>query len=745
MNQINRIISSVHLQLHVSAWIRCLLAGASAGLVAQTFGRWLPLSLLAFMAGFGGCAFFLKPWANKRTKAIRILHDRIEEAEYSLALTDIKQLNMAEQLQLERLGKQMEDKGAPRVWYNHLAGFVLAFVLVSAIYAARPAWQKKTVFSAAQRTEKEAGKTITKPVIPVFREAEVQISPPAYTALPERNSRDLNISSLAGTALKWRIRFSGSDALKVTLNNSRGEELAFTPKGEVFEYADRLRASGLYAIRAYWKDSLIYQSDYYRLEAVIDAAPRIEPASRELYRFHFLKDPKTLQIAAKVSDDFLVKQVYVVATVARGSGENVKFREVRFPVSNTAFKTGNVSKSIDLKALNFAPGDELYYYWAAVDNKSPEPNFSKSDTYFLVYKDTSALKESELATMAVNILPEYFRSQRQIIIDTEKLIAKRNKMSKQEFNSTSNEIGFDQKALRIRYGQYLGEEYESSIGGHGHSDSNNPLDGFMHKHDSEEEEHHDHQQGLKMFSPLNIRSAEGHDHGHDHSHDQGKAPVPENGLDALAALLEAYVHSHDDAETNTFYEQSTRSILKTALENMWQSELYLRLYEPEKALPYENKALELLKEVQQKARVFIAKTSYDPPPIKEKELRMKGELKKFNRTFRTDVELTREQVSSLAGQVIGYLESDAGLSPAQKQAVAVLSRQISSTVVSAGLDKWKFLTLLQKMLNDQPLSASEKTALKTGLITISTVQKSAEAPSGIADKKLEKAFWKNLL
>lgn len=745
MNQIRRIISNVHLQLHVSAWIRSLLAGVTAGLVAATFGSPALLSFVVALAGWGACAFFLKPWANKRVQAVRILHDRIENAEYSLALVEVSRPNMAEQLQLERLGRQMEGQKAPLVWHRGLGGFLLALVLAGLAYAAWPEWKKKGILSPVSLTGDSTEVAVSKPLIPGFREAEVQITPPAYTGLPEKTSHDLNISSVAGTALKWRVRFSGSKDLKVTLNNSRGEELAFTPRGEVFEYTDRLRASGLYGLRAYWKDSLIYQSDYYHLEALIDAPPRIEPASRELYRFHFMHEPKTLRIAAKVSDDFLVKQVYVVATVARGSGENVKFREVRFPVSNAAFKTGNMSKTIDLKALNFAPGDELYYYWAAVDNKAPEPNFSKSDTYFLVYKDTSALKESELATLAVNILPEYFRSQRQIIIDTEKLIAKRKQMSRQEFNSASNEIGFDQKALRIRYGQYLGEEYETSIGGHGHSDSEDPLEGFAHRHDSQEEGHHDHQEGLKMFSPLNIRSAESHDHSHDHDHGKSGAPVQENSAEALAALLEAYVHSHDDAESNTFYEQSTRSILKTALENMWQSELYLRLYEPEKALPYENKALELLKEVQQKARVFIAKTSYDPPPIKEKELRMKGELKKFNRTFRTDVQLTREQISALAAQVAGSLESGTGLSAEQKQAAALLSSQISTAVVSTGLDKWKLLTLLRKLLNDQPLTAAEKTTLKTGLITLGAVQKNAMPPSGINEKRLEKAFWKNLL
>lgn len=723
MNQVKRIISSVHLQLQASAWIRCLLAAATAGLAAQGLGQPVRLSFIAGLAGFGVTAFFLKPWKNKREQAVRILHSNIQDAEYSLALVEVKELNMAEKLQLERLERQMENQKAPQVWYRGSGGFLPAFLLALGAYVVGPGLEIKTAFSPAKPPVVRVAGDRVKAAVPDLRKSEVQITPPAYTALPERTSRDLNISSVTGTTLKWRILFSDADGLRVTLNNSRGEELSFTPKGDVFEYADRLTASGLYTIRAYRKDSLVYRSDYYRLEALADAPPRIEPASRELYRFHFFKDPENLQIAAKVSDDFLVKQVYVVATLARGSGENVKFREVKFPVSSMAFKTGNVSMPLDLKALNFAPGDELYYYWAALDNKTPEPNFSKSDTYFLVYKDTSALKESELATMAVNILPEYFRSQRQIIIDTEKLIAKRNKTGKKEFNSASNEIGFDQKALRIRYGQYLGEEYETSIGGHGHTDSDNPLEGFMHKHDSEEEGHHD----------------------HDHDHGKAASPPQETAKDGLAAILEAYVHSHDDAESNTFYEQSTRSILKTALENMWQSELYLRLYEPEKALPYENKALELLKEVQQKARVFIAKTSYDPPPIKEKELRMKGDLKKFNRTFRAEAELTRLQISSLAGQVTACLETDIVLSPAQKQGIAVLSNEISNALLNAGLDKWKLLPLLQKLLNDQPLSSSEKMTLKTGLVTLSAVQKSAEPPSGISDKRLEEAFWKNLL
>src|SRR5690606_41643874 len=53
-----------------------------------------------------------------------------------------------------------------------------------------------------------------------------------------------------------------------------------------------------------------------------------------------------------------------------------------------------------------------------------------------------------------------FRSQRQLIIDTERLIAEKPVIPKQEFNARSNELGFDQKSLRLKYGQFMGDETE---------------------------------------------------------------------------------------------------------------------------------------------------------------------------------------------------------------------------------------------------------------------------------------------
>jgi hypothetical protein len=521
----------------------------------------------------------------------------------------------------------------------------------------------------------------------------------------------------------------------VKLSNNRGEEISLKNIGEKFEYSDQLISSGLYAFKAFWHDSLVYQSDYYRLEAIPDLAPKIEPSSKELYKLHFLKDPKNVQISAKISDDFLVNQAFIVATLARGSGENVKFREVKFPIVQANFKQANISKNIDLKALNFAPGDELYYYWAAFDNKQPTPNYTKSDTYFIVYKDTSQTEEADLATMAMNIMPEYFRSQRQIIIDTEKLIAKRKKLGKEDFNSTSNEIGFDQKALRLRYGQYLGEEEESSIGGVNALPSDvetdgDMLKGFRHDHDEGEGDHED---------------GEKHNE-HEHQHGAENS----NESDPVASLLADYIHSHDDGEANTYYEQSTRSLLKMALEQMWQSELHLRMYEPEKAIPFEKKALEYLKSAQQKARTFVKKTSFDPPPIKEKEKRMTGELTKFNAQFKYEKIYTQQQIENLIADVMGIIETKVEgkkLSGLQKKKVLELSSALGNKVVNSSLSNWSILSDLQTIINDKELSEKAKLSLNTKLYQlINKTLPNNNTPknaSYLSDKKLEKAFWKN--
>jgi hypothetical protein len=733
MNNLKQIIAKVNFQLYLVATLMCSMAASSAYFLMLLLTKSIFFAAFVGILTFAGIAFWKKLFQNKKKEAIQLIHKKLGDTEYSLELLNIEQPNLAQQLQLERLFSKSNFK-TPWAIDNKITFFLLTFIasIIAFLFVPKLDFSEKNGLKGQDNTLISTEETAQ---IPTFVSAELSITPPSYTGLTITNSKNMNASAISGSVFKWRLAFSSSQNLSVKLSNNRGEEISLKKIDEKFEYSDQLISSGLYAFKAFWHDSLVYQSDYYRLEAIPDLAPKIEPSSKELYKLHFLIDPKNVQISAKISDDFLVNQAFIVATLARGSGENVKFREVKFPIVQTNFKQANISKNIDLKALNFAPGDELYYYWAAVDNKQPTPNYTKSDTYFIVYKDTSQTEEADLATMAMNIMPEYFRSQRQIIIDTEKLIAKRKKLGKEDFNSTSNEIGFDQKALRLRYGQYLGEEEESSIGGVNALPSDvetdgDMLKGFRHDHDEGEGDHED---------------GEKHE---EHEHQHG-AENP-NESDPVVNLLADYIHSHDDGEANTYYEQSTRSLLKMALEQMWQSELHLRMYEPEKAIPFEKKALEYLKSAQQKARTFVKKTSFDPPPIKEKEKRLTGELTKFNAQFKYEKKYTQQQIEIIIAEVIGIIETKTEgkkLSGLQKQKVLELSSALGNKVVNSSLSNWSILSDLQTIINDKELSEKAKLSLNTKLYQLINKtlpnNKTPKNASYLSDKKLEKAFWKN--
>lgn len=737
MHELKKLINSVTAQLYANAFIRCMLLAVSAFVLASVFEKSsVVVPVIAGLVGLCIGAFLTKLYQSKKPQAIIWIHRTVDESEYSLHLLEKKELNIAEQLQMERLNKNISARSFHfRNLYDGTMIYAVMFLFSLVFYNLYPQLNFSTNSPGDILNKTKNGEKAIVSVPPAFQSASVSIIPPAYTGLPKLKSEDLNVSAISGSFLKWDVTFSHQENLSVRLANSRGDEQLFKKTNGLFSYQDKLAGSGLYSIKAYWKDSLVYQSDFYKLEARPDLTPKIEPDSKELYQYHFLKDNKTIQVSAKISDDFKVKQAFIVATLARGSGENVKFREMKIPLSPANFKEAKLTQSIDLKALNFTPGDELYYYWAAIDNREPEANFSKSDTYFIVYKDTAQVEESELATMSVNTVPEYFRSQRQIIIDTEKLIARRKKIKKEEFNSVSNEIGFDQKVLRLRYGQFLGEEFEQNIGGgggdapHNEGHQENILDKFTHKSDSEGE-----------ASENRKSQPEEHQHEHESHADAGSK-------DAIAELMEQYVHAHDDAEVNTFHEQSTKSLLKMALEQMWQSELHLRMYEPEKALPFENKALEYLKQAQHKARAFVKKSSYDPPPIKEKEKRLSGELTDLSKSFNQEKTVDKIRTEQLVAEVLGYLEYEK-LSVAQQAKFQIAGTQLSNQLINSGpfnggMQNWPVLGSLQKLISGKMISAKEKQQLKTELYKRAGTGLQSTR-SYASEKKLENIFWKKL-
>ena len=114
--------------------------------------------------------------------------------------------------------------------------------------------------------------------------------------------------------------------------------------------------------------------------------------------------------------------------------------------------------------------------------------------------------------------------------------------------------------------------------------------------------------------------------GHD-EHDRNRADN-NNNFGNAEAIIDQFEHKHDVAEDANFFDPETKKQLKAVLTEMWNAELRLRTLKPADALPFEYKALRLLKDLQQQSRMYVAKTNIKTPPLKP-ETRLTGELDKI--------------------------------------------------------------------------------------------------------------------
>ena len=723
MNKLKQSIRFLELQLQLNALAKALVIGLILGFLAWAFGVQLWVAVGLFLIGVIGFSWYFGGFQRQRNLAVQLLHQEVKGLEFSLELLNKPAFSIADQLQIERIS----DRIPPKIWViqRGLIWYILGLVLLALVYLGTGFLDfSKSVGNPEDQFElaEKIVLTETNQVIS-FSQTQLTIQPPAYTKIPKSVQQDLEAKAIKGSRLIWEIGFSGNLEMDVFLVNSTGKKLPFSQKDQKFELTEELSNSGIYSIQAF-RDSLqVFESDFYTLEAIPDQSPQIIPEEKEIYRYHFPKNPPSLNLKAKVSDDFQVNEVYLVATLARGKGENVKFRESRFPVLTPAFKEKEASYQLDFKTLDFQPGDELYYYWAALDNKSPEANLSRTDTYFIKYVDEKDQSDVAMEGMVVQFLPEYFRSQRQIIIDTEKLLAEKSKKTDKEFGFTSNEIGYDQKLLRLRYGQYMGEEFESAAGGGSMEEGGDLLTGYMHLHDQEGE------------NEIQVsESHEGHSHG-----EENEAKKSTGG--GIESLLSEYMHAHDSEEVNTYFEQSTKGALKAALEQMWQAELYLRLFEPEKSLPFQHKALELLKTVQQKSRVYVKRTGYDPPPIKESEKRLTGELKDLDARLKKELFELEKQIEPLASNVLGMLLK-AELTASDRQIVHELGEIWSRRMEYTGLNDLRLLLHLQE-LEAGRLDEKGRNELREKLYPFAGSYKQTDA-SYLAPNSLKDAFRRKI-
>ncbi|WP_292132769.1 DUF4175 family protein [Brevundimonas sp.] len=472
------------------------------------------------------------------------------------------------------------------------------WAIVGSVLAGATLGLAAAVWPHGQSTDAEHRAAPPAVAAPKVTRTRLRIVPPAYTGLPAREQPALDARAPEGSRIEWVIDVAPRpDAARLVFPGTAAVPLAH--RGGGWRGATSLTVSTLYRLEAEGLD----RQRLHRLDAVIDAAPivRIVEPDAQLV----LTRPGQARWAPvfEVTDDYGVAPGAVLRiAVTQGEGENITVKHRTLAVTGRGEgRRKRFSVTLDLAREGLAPGGDMIVQLAARDNRAPRPQTVEGPSVILRWPSAQGL-EGGLDGMVRQTLPAYFRSQRQIIIDAEALIADRRRIDADRFQSRSNALGADQAQLRLRYGQFMGEESEGGGSGGGIALPTNdaPPRPALPTNDAP--------------SPARQAAAEAdHDHDdHDHDHDHDAGP---RAFGSQGDVTAQFGHVHDAPEAATLFDPGTRDTLRQALNAMWGSERALRQGLPEDALPYAHRALELLKQAQQATRIFLARTGANLPPV----------------------------------------------------------------------------------------------------------------------------------
>lgn len=426
---------------------------------------------------------------------------------------------------------------------------------------------------------------------PRISSTRLRITPPAYTGLPVREQATLDARVPQGSRIEWTIGLDPAPP-SVALTFPDSVPVALQQNDAGWTAGRSIDAPLLYRIEA----PGLARQRLSRIDVVTDAPPEVRPENTDSQLVTVRPGQTRWSPAFEATDDYGVQSAATLRiTVTQGDGENITV------IQRTTGLTGSgpararrFSTTLDLAREGMAPGSDLIVQLVVSDNRVPERQTVEGPSIILRWPSDLALADG-LDGLAQPVMPAYFRSQRQIIIDTEALVSKRRRLPVDQFVDRSNAIGSDQAQLRLRYGQFMGEKAESG-GGLALPTNDEPAGIALPTNDA---------------APAPRRPAPVEDHtGHDHA--EGEHPIEPGSPEAVLAQ---YGHAHDTGESATLFDPATRSTLALALDAMWGSERALRQGRPEEALPFANRALELLKEAQQATRIFLPRTGSNLPPI----------------------------------------------------------------------------------------------------------------------------------
>ena len=449
--------------------VYCLLLGLAvsillASVLSVLLGwSWWVVGVLFFVVSFPVALWIFPYWRITLSDTASYLDRQLPALEEScgLLLRPVSELGPLERLQAVRTESRLRSATVPMPLRHRLlvAGgmFLGAVILGGGVLLGRGVWENWLESRAAATGGLVKAAPGVAVAAPGVKSVRIVVTPPAYTGRRMREQTMFPLQVEEGSLVNWEVETSGAVDTVLFLFNDTARMLLRPVNTRKTLWRLSLPAvhPGFYQVRV---GSQL--SDLYKLEVIKDEPPKITIRTPKAYTLLDYGEPTKVPLLVKLQDDYGISETAVMATVSSGKGEAVKFREQelrwgsRFTGGQSSYE---LSKTLDLSALGLKPGDELYFYCRAKDNHGQE---TRTDMYIITLADTAQLMSLEGMTVAMDVKPEFFRSERQIIIETEQLLKEKDTLDVTAFKNKSNDLGIDQKLLRLRYGKFLGEEAE---------------------------------------------------------------------------------------------------------------------------------------------------------------------------------------------------------------------------------------------------------------------------------------------
>ena len=208
-------------------------------------------------------------------------------------------------------------------------GCLLAYFVLTA-FSVTP---KRTLTGETPNTVQEIKPATGDTLATFIKSLTININPPRYTLLNPSRSTHPHISVPDGSMVTWLAIFTSEvKNVKIIISGRDSTELKYT-SNNTYSIQKTIASSGFYQIQ--WTAlRATYRSDYYKIEVTEDQAPKVEISNLLQFTKLRLTDNLNVEVNSLLRDDYGMVDAVIIATVSKGSGESVKFREekLRFTV-----------------------------------------------------------------------------------------------------------------------------------------------------------------------------------------------------------------------------------------------------------------------------------------------------------------------------------------------------------------------------------------------------------------------------